>query len=81
MPIPSIVFTGDPVIMDTSDYMLKSVYDQNRDGYVDRLKKVTDIEELNTPIENYVPKPDSDGNTAWQEDDAGGTGDVVGGSI
>lgn len=81
MPIPSIVFTGDPIIMDTSDYMLKSVYDTNRDGYVDRLKKLTDIEELNTPVEDYVPKSDSDGNVSWQEDSALGFDGINGGVI
>lgn len=80
MPLPNIIFTGEPVTFDTSDYMLKSIYDKNNDGYVDKLKKVTDIEELSTPIENYVPKPDASGNTDWQPDD-GGLTDVIGGSI
>ena len=80
MPTPNIVFTGDPIVFDTSDFMRKSVYDKNADGYVDKLKKITDIEELETPITGYVPKPDSAGNTTWEPDEEGLT-DVIGGSF
>ena len=80
MPIQNIVFTGDPVTLDMSDYMRKSVYDKNNDGYVDKLKKITDIEELASPTEGYVPKPDSLGNATWEPDEEGLT-DVIGGSI
>ena len=55
--------------IDTSDFMRKSVYDTDNDGVVDKLKKLTDIEELAVGYDDgEIPKVDADGNSTWAED-------------
>jgi hypothetical protein len=80
MPMPKIMFMGDPVELDLSDYMKKSVYDADNDGIVDKLNKITDIQELATgATPGEIPKVQDDMSVMWADDDGGG--DAVGGTI
>ena len=82
MSLPRIMFMGEPVTLDLSDYMKKSVYDTNNDGIVDKISKITDIEELSTGyFEDAVPKSDATGETGWAEDIGGEIDEVDGGVI
>ena len=66
---------------DLSDFMRKSVYDKNDDGIVDKLDKVTDIEELKTGfVDGQVPKI-SDGITSWDDYDSANLDEVNGGTF
>ena len=70
-----------PFAPDLSDFMRKSVYDKNDDGIVDKLKKTTDIEELAAGYDDGdIPKINSSGTTAWQED-INSTLDAIDGGI
>lgn len=81
MAMPKIAFMGSPVELDLSDYMKKSVYDTNNDGVVDRLNKITDIQELSSGAEpGEIPKVQLDSTVKWDEDNTGG-GDAIGGTI
>jgi hypothetical protein len=82
MAMPKIMFMGDPVQLDLSDYMQKSVYDIDNDGIVDKLNKVTDIQELaEGAMPGEIPKVQSDMTVKWDDDEAGGAGDAIGGTI
>jgi len=64
-----------------ADVMLKSVYDTDNDGVVDRIKKITHIDELSTGIyTGAIPKLQSDGSASW-EDDEGHDLDTVDGGL
>lgn len=65
--------------IDLSDFMRKSVYDANNDNVVDKLNKITDITELQSPIEGDVPKHIG-GVTRWAEDESG-DGGAIGGTV
>ena len=66
---------------DLSDFMRKSVYDKDNDGVVDKIKKVTDIEELATGYsDGDIPKINTNGTTTWDEDQGGSIDEINGGN-
>lgn len=69
--------------LDLNDVMLKSEYDTDNDGYVDKIKKLTDIEELELGyVDGQVPKIDEFGDSTWQDDNADGEDfDIIDGGI
>jgi len=69
------------ITQDLSDFMRKSVYDQDNDGIVDKIKKVTDIEEVATGYsDGDVLKTNASGDVSWDEDIAGTVDSIDGGT-
>lgn len=70
------------ITADLSDFMRKSVYDIDNDGIVDKIKKVTDIEEVATGYSGGdILKTDSAGNVDWSPDEGGSSLNEVDGGI
>lgn len=65
---------------DISDFMRKSVYDKDNDGVVDKIKKLTSVEELATGYsDGDIPKINADGATVWGDDIDGSLTAIDGG--
>jgi len=67
MGMPKLIFLGNPMSLDMSDYMRKSTYDKDNDGMVDKIKKIKDIEEVKDMQPGKVIKAIDTDTAAWAD--------------